>query len=438
MRALIWGAVLSFLSLACQNYSFEELPSSVIQEKVDTKIINVASEIDILFVIDNSGSMVGEQRALARSFSAFVEVLDKSFGRDKYHIAITTTGIQSVRCPACADISGPIASSCMNETGESGVFQNRIGHIIGPNPTYDTWDFEFTESEACRIIDSSDEKTCFYDPATESGTVLVGVNGCGYERGLAAMRRALSPPLIDEPDGPNRGFLRDNATLAVILVSDEEDCCEVGDVCEETGAGGKICYYAAKEVGPGGTFSHPDDPLSTPYHLTREDEYYKFLMDLKGNRPGMVKFVAIVGVRDVDDLNSTTIEYIDESNVNSDYEAACTTTPCDSYCEAWPGTRYIRLAQKFGIGDNGLVDTLCQEDFSDAMTRIGEFVSCPREFLLTESSLDSGLANILINGEPVPRYSCSAEEVTPDIQECTGPEDASCPAGSSCVETWSH
>ncbi|MBW2704565.1 MAG: hypothetical protein JRF33_27425, partial [Deltaproteobacteria bacterium] len=327
--------------------------------------------------------MVAEQRALAESFSTFVDVLDERFGIDKYNIALVTTGVTSPGCGACM-VDEPY--SCMNETGESGIFQDRRGSSV--MVAEDTYEFTFTDAPECRVIETSSEKDCFYNSATQSGTALVGVNGCGYERGLAPIRLALGDLL----NSANNGFLRENATLVVVVVSDEDDCGEVGDITEGiAGAGGRLCYYAAKEVGPNNTFSHPDDVTTKPYRLTPVDEYYDFLMGIKDNRAGMVKFAAIVGVRDLNDLSTTTIEYEDDSNTSSEIIHACTTPNCTGrYCSSLPGTRYVRLAQKFGIGKDGFVDTICQENFSATMEKLGIFVAASK-------------TNILLNNKAVPR-----------------------------------
>ncbi|MBN2493692.1 MAG: VWA domain-containing protein [Deltaproteobacteria bacterium] len=435
----IWsclGCGLLALGLSgCQDYGFEELPSSVIREKRFNQTISVSSEVDILFVVDNSGSMVGEQQQLAQSFSDFADVLDEKFGQDKYHIAIVTTGVYSN--PGCQECGGGRISSCINDTGETGRFQDRRGRIVDPNTNPPT--FEFITDPSCKIIDSSAKKTCFYNEADQSGTVLVGVNGCGYEKGLEPVRLALSPSSENgHADTSNAGFLRDDATLAIVVVSDEDDCGKVGEVTEDIyGTGAHVCYYAAKGIGPANTYSHPQDPASKPYTLTPVEEYYDFLMGLKDNREGMVKFAAIVGIEDIDDLSTTTIEYTNPTDPSSDIEYACQTPGCtgDISCYAYPGTRYIRLAQKFGIGRNGFLDTLCQERFSDTMEKLGTFVACPDHFNLTEKILDPGLANILINDEPVPRYSCTTNQTGAEVQECR-PNDNTCPSGSNCVETW--
>jgi hypothetical protein len=48
----------------------------------------------------------------------------------------------------------------------------------------------------------------------------VGVLGCGYEHQLASIARALDPAATPE----NAGFIRPDAHLAIVLVTDEDDC----------------------------------------------------------------------------------------------------------------------------------------------------------------------------------------------------------------------
>lgn len=59
--------------------------------RVDTYLQEAASKIDVLWVVDNSGSMAPRQENLARNFSAFIN----EFTRNSidYRIAITTTDI---------------------------------------------------------------------------------------------------------------------------------------------------------------------------------------------------------------------------------------------------------------------------------------------------------------------------------------------------------
>ena len=345
-------------------------------------------QVDLLFVIDNSGSMVGEQVGLAQSFGGFVEQLTD--GDVDFQLGVVTTGMESDGCPACT-IDAPY--SCMNESGESGRLQQRLGHL--DSHVDDVAVFSFEEDEACRIV-QHDNLDCFYNAASLAGVALVGLNGCGYERGLASMRAALDPQ--GEHAEFNAGFLRPTARLAVVVMSDEDDCGEFGDVSEGIVAvGGKICYYAARGVGPGGAISHPDDPDSKQYALTPVGAYADFLRGLKAV-DGLVTFSAIVGVSDVEDPSATRIEYMDEGDPSSDVVAACIDTACvGRYCEAAPGTRYIELALETG----GMVDSICSGDFSQSLTRLvhattGYFSSLP---LSREPSSPDAIV-VQVNGEP--------------------------------------
>ncbi len=419
LKYLSFYIALSLSLSACQSYFFEELPPSVIKEIRVVTRITIVSKVDVLFVIDNSGSMAGEQRQLARSFSELAAGLELAFG-DQYRIAVVTSGMLSEpNCPLCSQQP----SSCINDSGESGVLQDLLGKNEGSD---DRPQYVFESDPSCQIVTSSNPE-CAYDPIEKKGTLLVGANGCGYERGLASMRAALSHQ-------NSASFLREEAVLAVFVISDEEDCGEVGDVSEGlAGIAGNVCYFASKGVGPEDT---TNDPLGLPYRLTPVEDYYNFLLDLKDNRVGMVKFAAIVGVKDVTSLSSTTIEYsFDAARQRYEIDDACSTPGCSGdYCHSEPGTRYIKLAQMFGIGNNGLVDTICQSDFSETMKNFVELVRCPRRFHLTSRILDPDLANILINGVGVPFYSRSLSGQT---EECSEPDDLDCETGR-CVRSWKY
>ncbi|MBC8068794.1 MAG: VWA domain-containing protein, partial [Deltaproteobacteria bacterium] len=51
--------------------------------------LTINRDVDVLFVIDNSGSMGEAQASLSRSFSVFIDVLEKA--EANYRIGVTTT-----------------------------------------------------------------------------------------------------------------------------------------------------------------------------------------------------------------------------------------------------------------------------------------------------------------------------------------------------------
>jgi len=134
------------------------------------------SEVDILLVVDDSCSMEDEQEELAQGFERFVEFFE--LAAVDYHIGVTTTDMEN--------IGGSLIGY--------GGFK-----VIGP--------------------DTPSPSDVF------AGNVQVGISGSGFERGLDAAAQALSPLMLD---GPNEGFLRDDAVLSLIFVSDEEDISHQG------------------------------------------------------------------------------------------------------------------------------------------------------------------------------------------------------------------
>lgn len=128
------------------------------------------NKADILWVIDNSGSMADEQVALDQNFKAFI----KSFIDKKIDFKIGIT------------------------TAESSSRQD--GHKIG----------DFNE---LTLAAYNNDSVKFYD--TLSKNINIANNGSSIERGIDASLRFL--------DRYSSEFLRDDANLIIIYLSDEED-----------------------------------------------------------------------------------------------------------------------------------------------------------------------------------------------------------------------
>ena len=122
---------------------------------------------DILWVVDNSCSMYEEQSNLAVNFASFLDIIDVL--DIDYHVAVVTT--------------------------DSGSFQGAVPIMTPSTP---------------------DVHAAFAD------AVSLGTNGSWEEKGFEFGWAALSPPLA-APGQPNDGFLREEAGLRVIFVSDEEE-----------------------------------------------------------------------------------------------------------------------------------------------------------------------------------------------------------------------
>ncbi len=133
-------------------------------------------EVDVLWMVDDSCSMTDKQKNLASNAQYFFQRAIQL--NTDYHMAIVTTDMDNAK--------------------ESGRFQSRNG--------------------APKLITAA-----LADPVQAfSDDVQLGTMGSGIEQGLAAVHAALTDPLLHDPTA-NAGFLRDQAKLVVIAVSDEDD-----------------------------------------------------------------------------------------------------------------------------------------------------------------------------------------------------------------------
>jgi uncharacterized protein YfcZ (UPF0381/DUF406 family) len=203
----------------------------------------VTRAVDLLFVIDNSGSMADEQALLASALSNLLEHLRIAGGEvADIQVGVTSTdlGVGPNQITYCEDIGGDggdlLASPeaglqgvpfLIDEAPLSGpqgceVTRDGLGHCVdylcGAQPCA-TRDGSYvalvedvdTGCPRCRNFAGS--------PAQVLGAMAqLGTLGCGFEQPLEAMYRALD----DNPH--NAGFVRDDALLAVVFVTDEDDC----------------------------------------------------------------------------------------------------------------------------------------------------------------------------------------------------------------------
>lgn len=153
-------------------------PTDEVQNQEQTFVAETSESLlsDFLFVIDNSGSMAGEQTALSEAADAFITRIQSS-GLD-YQIGIITTDNTN---------------------------------LIDDQTDRDTNGDFFSDLEILR---------------TE--VAAIGTSGSGNERGIYMSELALSPAAesisVRETPGTvtDRGHPRENASLSVIIVSDEE------------------------------------------------------------------------------------------------------------------------------------------------------------------------------------------------------------------------
>ncbi|MFZ4738772.1 MAG: hypothetical protein ACOYM9_22645 [Bradymonadia bacterium] len=190
------------------------------------------TSVDVLVVLDSSGSMVDNQVSVAASVPGFIQKLRErlSFSRS-YHLGLTTTSDYPWNAPGCTAIG-----DLVTQTGGP----EALGEVC--TPFADGQRF-LTEREP-DLVDSFD---CI---------ARVGAGGADDERMMRAMLDAVSPEK-NGPGGCNEGFLRPDSLLVLILLTDEDDVpdlCDGDGVCQTYGSGGdKQAWYDELVAARGGT-----------------------------------------------------------------------------------------------------------------------------------------------------------------------------------------
>ncbi len=193
---------------------------------------------------------------------------------------------------------------------------------------------------------------------------------CGsQEQGLLAAGLALDPR--GENAEQARTFLRDDAYLLIVVVSDEDDCSSV-DKVSLTDVGKCPCFADKQGCKPDGTC----DPQS-PGPLYPTDWFANFYKSLKSD-PAQVFFAAIVGdvipdsptspSKDVDAIRSRFFQ----CKCDKDPKAANTYACLSAQGKADLGSRYIQVAGRFA--PYGQVSNICDDQglrpALDAIARI--------------------------------------------------------------------
>ncbi|HEY5921094.1 MAG TPA: hypothetical protein VIV11_05455 [Kofleriaceae bacterium] len=202
----------------------EEAPSMT-QARMVAQVLPVeSSAVDVLFVIDDSLSMKDEQEQLGIWSSELFDVLSPSGELPDLHIAVTSSSVAISGLDQCQTGGSLHVGGAVLQNGRF------LRDVAGPAGRERNYSGTLTE--------------------TFAKMARVGDSGCGFEQPFNAARIALSGYATG-----SQGFLRDDALLLVVFVTDEDDCSardstlfsdHYGDACSTLGA---ITSYRCFEHG---------------------------------------------------------------------------------------------------------------------------------------------------------------------------------------------
>lgn len=386
-------SILSALALALAAACEGGAPSGVVDSCKGSLGLPPTVATDILFVIDNSGSMEEEQEKVAAQLSTFVETLASSPVENDFQVGVVTTGI-SVNAESC--LSGE--RRLIEYPDESGRLQ--LGKDADGNVASDS---------TRRILG-------FDDPdLIDQFALLVhqGTTGSGQEMGLEAMRLALSEPLIlQQPDAGtpgNAGFLRPGARLLVVIVSDEDDCSDPEKttltlVTSDAQCRGSACMSDSECDGAGQyCLPNDDDPTTrsceenaceTPEgraKLEPVETYVDFLNNLDdGTGTGRRRDVSLAVIGAVDTSGKP-------ERCSSDTDEA-----------QGVGERYAKAVEL--MGDHGFIDSICRDDYAETLEKIAKLVNAPQVIELPASPPDGRLIVVTLRRDGQAPISCRVDD----------------------------
>lgn len=167
--------------------------------------------LDILFMIDNSSSMRPSQTSLTANIPMFMDGLKAlPGGLPNIHVAVVSSDMGAG--------DGSISGCSM--MGDNGVFQS-AARAPCTATTLQAGATFISNVGGVANYTAADISTVF------TCIAALGDTGCGFEHQFASVLRALGADGQAAP-AANQGFLRSDALLAIIMVTNEDDCSSRG------------------------------------------------------------------------------------------------------------------------------------------------------------------------------------------------------------------
>lgn len=153
-------------------------------------------KVDFLFIVDNSGSMSAQQAQLLASFPGFINAMQAALDDvvDSYHVGVLTSDNYSGNAPGCTSIGDLVTQT--SGFGSS----NQVCTPFAEGNRFATEQDDLEEAFPCMA--------------------QVGTSGSPIEQPVTALIASFDPSKTG-PGDCNDGFLRDDAILVVVIVTDD-------------------------------------------------------------------------------------------------------------------------------------------------------------------------------------------------------------------------
>jgi hypothetical protein len=289
-------------------------------------------KLEILFVIDNSNSMIEEQAAVARELTAFIEQIQKAGGvRQDFHVGVVTTSVYQ--------------HLFINRVDWFRTYPEQAGRLR-PVP-------DFLEDGGIEYETGNQRMLTGDDPALLAKfgkLVQQGVTGSGHETPFEAVRLALLSELAVTPmaQGGNQEFLRDGSRVLVVVLTDEDDC-------SETARPSVVRLANVPTVA---------DCTDQANSLSPTSEYHRLFTTQFVNADGSPRDLIWTAIAPVAIGSKAAMAIVDEGRVKN--------VDCPTSNQA--GFRHREMAERFDLTLTNL-DSICRDSFRQTLIRIAELAS---------------------------------------------------------------
>jgi hypothetical protein len=401
-RARRWGLLIAIAAVAgCNPRPFGDRPPPIDpQPDPDpsrprtSHYLASNRNVDLLFMIDDSSSMLLSQDNLMRNFPVLMNTLqDLPGGMPNVHIGVISSDMGAG--------DGSLAG-CDSTGGKHGIFQytsrgtcTSTGLAAGATYISDIGGVRNYTGNLADVF------TCI---------AAIGETGCGFEHQFAAVTRALGADGRGPAPAENQGFLRPDAYLAIVMITNEDDCSATSGVpLYDTGSNTNV----ASQLGPpsnfrcnefghlcddgAGALVHPsrhapnnDVNASVSYGGCRSNDSDGYLVPVRETANRIKALKADDGQVMVAAITGAPSPYIVGWKEPSTADTSCGAASCP-----WPAIQHacigadgsfadpaVRINELVGqFGANGRTLSICDADFAPALSNIAseivEYVNAP-------------------------------------------------------------
>jgi hypothetical protein len=333
------------------------VPEKPAVDQVDIFEQKAAAQVDILWVVDNSESMLAEQSKVASRFNDFFNQLLTS--QVDYHIGVVTT--DPAEQGELKLYVGPDVDGC-----DTCRFLTKS--VPCDDPEVDVSGMNNADAEA-ELLDKCPAQLVFRK------LISVGATGSASEEAFLMAADALGVRDVDvatglpmhNPPEANDGFIRPEASLYIVFVSDEEE--------GQKQDGAPIRYYQRLFEGLKGAGNENKVAVAAIIGYPTDGEQAELV-------PPLDEACGVLGTTFDASAANDDPRAEDLQEAFAAFDIGCDAEGDDDLAHAETGGRFIELACRTG----GVVANMCEEDYSTALDALGaNAAGLLRKFVLSKA-----------------------------------------------------